>query len=160
MMQNKKRIQHLKIYLVLIIIMIIPFTNGCTIMQNQLRPHFTKIPRTMTLRVTAYCACEKCCGWKYNWLGQKVYAYGPHKGKPKVVGKTASGTMAKRGTIAADTDIFPFGTIMYIEGYGYGRVEDRGSVIKGNHIDIFFKDHQQAILWGNQNLKVKVWFPD
>ncbi|MBW6457740.1 MAG: 3D domain-containing protein [FCB group bacterium] len=160
MMRNKKHILHLKIYLFLILIMIIPFSNGCTIMQNQLRPHFTKIPKTMTLRVTSYCACEKCCGWKFNWLGQKAYAYGPQKGQPKVVGKTASGIMAKRGTIAADTDIFPFGTIMYIEGYGYGRVEDRGSTIKGYHIDIFFKDHQKALAWGNQNLKVKVWLPE
>lgn len=48
---------------------------------------------------------------------------------------------------------------MYIEGYGYGRVEDRGGAIKGQHVDLFFRTHQQALEWGRQTLKVKVWFP-
>jgi 3D (Asp-Asp-Asp) domain-containing protein len=159
-MNIKKRAKHLKIYLVLILIMIIPFSNGCMIMQNQLRPHFTRIPKTMNLRITGYCACQKCCGWEYDRLDRSLYAYGPQKGKEKIVGMTASGTMAKRGTIAADPEIFPFGTIIYIEGYGYGRVEDRGSGIKGYHIDIFFKDHQKALKWGNRYMKVKVWYPN
>ena len=60
-------------------------------------------------------------------------ASGPSKGKRKDVGITATGTRAKTGTIAADTSIYPFGTIMYVPGYGYGRVEDVGSAIKGMH---------------------------
>jgi 3D (Asp-Asp-Asp) domain-containing protein len=72
---------------------------------------------------------------------------------------TASGTKARKGTIAADTRKFPFGTIMYIEGYGYGRVEDRGGAIKGNHIDLYFRTHQQALEWGKQTKRVKVWLP-
>ncbi len=36
------------------------------------------------------------------------------------------------GTIAADTDHYPFGTRMYIPGYGWGKVEDRGGAIKGD----------------------------
>jgi 3D (Asp-Asp-Asp) domain-containing protein len=158
-LKAKIRVKRLKFYLLSLIILLLPFTNGCSVFQNQLRPHFTRIPKTITLQVTAYCACQQCCGWKYNWIGQKVYAYGPQMNKPKVVGMTASGTKAKRGTIAADTDIYPMGTIMYIEGYGYGRVEDRGSAIKGQHIDIFFKDHDEALRWGNRIMKVKVWLP-
>ncbi len=79
------------------------------------------------------------------------------QGKPKKIGQTANGAMAKRGTIAADTKLYPFGTIMYIEGYGYGRVEDRGGDIKGQHIDLFFRTHQQAEAWGRQTRQVKVW---
>lgn len=127
--------------------------------QYQLRPPVFKPYKTVRLQVTAYCACEKCCGWKRDSRGRKVYAYGPQKGKPKVVGMTASGTYAKRGTIAADTNIFPMGTIMYIEGYGYGIVEDRGSSIAGKHIDLFFKSHERALEWGKQTLDVKVWLP-
>ena len=70
---------------------------------------------------------------------------------------TASGTMAKVGTIAADTSRYPFGTVMYIPGYGYGRVEDRGGAVKGEHIDLFFRTHGQAREWGRKTLPVKVW---
>jgi 3D (Asp-Asp-Asp) domain-containing protein len=127
--------------------------------QYQLRPPFFRPYKTVRLQVTAYCACEKCCGWERDSRGRKVYAYGPQKGKTKIVGMTASGTFAKKGSIAADTDIFPMGTIMYIEGYGYGIVEDIGSAIVGEHIDLFFKSHERALEWGNKTLDVKVWLP-
>ena len=49
---------------------------------------------------------------------------------------------------------------MYVPGYGYGRVEDRGKAIKGpSRIDIYFNKHKQALQWGRQNLAVKVWLP-
>ncbi len=86
-----------------------------------------------------------------------VYSSGRLKGKRKQVGVTASGSNARKGTIAADTSRFPFGTIMYIEGYGYGRVEDRGGAIKGAHVDLFFRTHRQALEWGRQKKRVKVW---
>jgi hypothetical protein len=60
------------------------------------------------------------------------------------------------GTIAADTKYHPFGTVMYIPGYGKGVVKDRGSAIKGpNRIDIFFNSHRKAQKWGRQKLTVK-----
>jgi 3D (Asp-Asp-Asp) domain-containing protein len=157
-MDQNKRIRHLKIYLWLIIIMIIPFTNSC-VFQYQLRPPVFRPFKAETLQVTAYCACGHCCGWERNWLGQKVYSYGPHKGEHKIVGLTADGTWARQGTIAADPNIYPMGTIMYIEGYGYGIVEDIGSAIQGKHIDIFFKSHERALEWGNRTLNVKIWLP-
>ncbi len=112
--------------------------------------------RNMT--VTAYCDCQKCCGWKRTWYGKPVHAYGAQKGERKRVGVTASGTDAKVGTLAADTSRYPFGTMMYIPGYGYGRVEDRGGAIKGDHIDLFFKTHKEALEWGRQQRQVRVWY--
>jgi len=108
---------------------------------------------------TGYCPCGKCCGWHRNWLGIPVYSAGLSKGKRKHVGITASGSKAQTGTIAADTRIYPFGTVMYVEGYGYGRVEDRGGDIKGQHIDLYFPSHRQALQWGRRNARVAVWFP-
>lgn len=61
------------------------------------------------------------------------------------------------GTIAADTDYYPFGTRMYVPGWGWGVVEDRGSAIKGpNRIDIFFSAHSETQHWGRQTLAVTV----
>ena len=107
--------------------------------------------------VTGYCPCGQCCGWHRNWLGEPVYSCGPNKGARKPRGITASGAKAQYGTIAADTSLYPYGTTMYVEGYGYGRVEDCGSQIKGNHIDLFFPSHNCAAAWGKKTLRVTVW---
>ncbi len=113
-----------------------------------------------TMNVAGYDSCKKCTNWKRNWLFRPVVASGPSKGKPKKVGITASGTKAKKGTIAADTSHYPFGTVMYVPGYGYGRVEDRGSAVKGSSkIDIYCDSHKEALRWGRRNIPVKVWLP-
>lgn len=127
------------------------------------RPHFA-IPKTppthmARMEVTGYCDCQICCGWKRSWLrfGQPVVASGPNKGAKKEVGITASGTRARVGTVAADTRLLPMGTILYIPGYGWGRVEDRGGAIKGHKLDLFFESHQDALEWGRQQVDVRVW---
>jgi len=60
------------------------------------------------------------------------------------------------GTIAADTGVFPFGTRMHVPGYGWGVVSDRGSAVRGNRIDLFFRSHQQALEWGRRRVKVYI----
>ncbi len=128
---------------------------GC----NGIRPQSGRRPVTRELLTTGYCKCGKCCGWERNWYGRAVYSSGPNKGKKKAVGITASGTRARVGTIAADTSRYPFGTIIYVPGYGYGKVEDIGGGIKGNHIDLFFRTHKQAMQWGKKKVKAQIWFP-
>lgn len=87
-----------------------------------------------------------------------MYSSGAMRGKPKQVGITAAGTRAKKGTIAADTGKYPFGTVMHIPDYGYGRVEDRGGAIKGaERLDLYFPSHAQALQWGRRRKLVKVW---
>ncbi len=110
-----------------------------------------------TMLTTGYCKCGVCTNWKRNWRLKPVVASGPSKGKRKDVGITATGTRAKPGTIAADISVYPFGTVMYIPGYGYGRVEDVGSAIRGEHIDLYFTSHEKALKWGKKNRKVKIW---
>jgi len=106
--------------------------------------------------VAACDAGSESCGWKrkYGCIGPPVYAYGPREGKPKKVGITADGTKAGKGTIAADASRYPFGTKMYVPGYGWGVVHDRGSAIKGDHIDIFFEDRDDALEWGRRYLDI------
>lgn len=120
-------------------------------------PHVTPVERD--LETTGYCKCKKCTGWRRTWYGKPVYSSGPNKGQYKAVGVTASGTKARKGTIAADITRYPFGTVMYVPGYGYGRVEDRGSAIQKDHIDLFFSKHKDAVKWGRQVKRVRIWFP-
>ncbi len=109
------------------------------------------------MTVTAYCACRKCCEWRRQCcIGPPVYASGPSKGKRKKVGITADGTRAKKGIIAADIRRYPYGTRMHVPGYGWGVVHDKGRAIQGDHIDVFFRSHQDATEWGRRKLWVTV----
>lgn len=115
-------------------------------------------PTQMVVRVTGYCNCGTCCGWRRSWFGfgPPVFAQGPLKGRRKQVGVTARGTRAKTGTIAADPSFFPFGTRLRIPGYGEGIVEDVGGSIQGRHIDVWFPSHEEARKWGTRDLTVDV----
>jgi len=107
---------------------------------------------------TAYCACQKCCGWKYNKQGYPIFASGKNRGKRKIIGICADGSKVHKGTLAADTRYYPFKCKMYIPGYGWGVVHDRGGGIKGrNHIDLFFPTHQQALNWGRRTVTVRIY---
>lgn len=89
--------------------------------------------------VTAYCACESCCG---IWADENA--------------TTASGVSAIEGTtIAVDTSIIPFGTEVKINDHIY-TAQDTGSAINGNRIDIYFEDHQEALEFGVQTIEVFV----
>ena len=93
------------------------------------------------MRVSAYCACEKCCG----------------KSSDKT---TASGHKIEWGdTFVAADERYPFGTEMIVPGYNNSepvKVLDRGYSIRGNRLDVFFDSHQKAIQWGVKYLSVKV----
>ena len=153
----------IKLFTILVLFSIIAATisaEGCRTLS--VRPGPKSKAQTVVMEVTGYDSGPASCGWERDWLGRPVYSSGPNKGKRKVVGITASGKRAKHGTIAADTSIYPFGTIMYVPGYGYGVVEDRGGAIKGKHrIDLWFSSESKARKWGRQkNLKVQVWLPE
>lgn len=85
--------------------------------------------------ITAYCGCEKCCG-KSNKI-------------------TASGATAAEGVTAAADESIPFGTKVVIDGVTY-TVQDRGGVISGNRIDIYFESHSKALQHGRQTKKVVI----
>lgn len=86
----------------------------------------------LTVTATAYCPCAKCCG--------------------KSDGITATGTKATAGrTIAVDPSVIPYGTEVIINGITYV-AEDCGGAITGNKIDIFFDNHEDALIFGKQTL--------
>ena len=101
------------------------------------------VAHVVWMEVTAYCPCTKCCG-------------------PNANGITASGKAVSYNAgafVAADTSRYAFGTRFSIPGYHDGQaveVIDRGSAIKGDHLDVFFPTHEQALQWGRQRLAVTI----
>lgn len=77
--------------------------------------------------------------------------------RPDGIVYTASGAVAKQGvTIAADWDVLPPGTVVYIDGLGERVVQDRGGAIKGNAVDIYFEDHDEALVFGRQAVRLYI----
>jgi 3D (Asp-Asp-Asp) domain-containing protein len=132
---------------------------GAAVLLGLLRGHFIVPPlrrpdAVVTVRTTGYCACPRCSGWRFNWLGFPVAA----DGKIWRIGQTASGRRARPGSVAADPRRFPPGTRFYIPGYGWGRAEDAGA-LRGDHLDLYFLLHRSAVQWGVQSRTVQVWYP-
>ena len=64
-------------------------------------------------------------------------------------GITATGTQVTAGrTIAVDPTVIPYGTKVYIEGYGWRVAEDCGGAVNGKHIDIAVEAHSEALSMG------------
>jgi 3D (Asp-Asp-Asp) domain-containing protein len=87
--------------------------------------------------LTAYCPGHCCCG---KWAS----------------GYTATGTLATEGrTIAVDPKVIPYGShvlLIWPDGTQRSYIsEDCGSGVNGNHIDVFFNDHQAARIFGVQS---------
>lgn len=70
-------------------------------------------------------------------------------------GITASGTQVKQGRTIAAPSWIPFGTTVVINGVSYV-CEDRGSEIKGNHLDIYMDSLEDAIEFGRKEMEVTV----
>lgn len=77
--------------------------------------------------LTAYCNCTQCT---------------------QGLGITASGTSPKQGRTVAINGI-PFGTKVYLEGYGTYTVEDRGGMGYGV-VDVYFNSHSDALKFGRK----------
>ena len=56
--------------------------------------------------------------------------------------------------ISVDPSVIPFGSKVYVEGYGEAIAGDTGGAIKGNKIDVFIPNKQDAINFGRKQLKV------
>lgn len=75
-------------------------------------------------------------------------------------GVTYSGVTVKRdlySTIAADLSVYPIGTVMFIPGYGYGVVADKGGAINGNKIDLYYETVEDVYSeWGKKQVEVYI----
>lgn len=83
--------------------------------------------------ITGYCGCEQCSG------GHNL---------------TYSGTVpTPNHTISADLNYFSLGTKLEIDGIVY-TVEDKGSSVNGNILDIFYGSHEEALAKGTYTAEV------
>ena len=69
-------------------------------------------------------------------------------------GRTASGKYVTKGIVAIDRNMMPFGTRMYVPGYGFAEAADTGGGVRGRFIDLGFDDHNY-VGWHSQ---VMVYF--
>lgn len=99
------------------------------------------IAQKINMKSTAYTAGVESTGKKPGDAGYGI---------------TASGMKAQRGVVAVDTSVIPFGTKLYIEGYGYAIAGDTGGAIKGNKVDVFVDSYNEAIQYGVKNVNVYI----
>lgn len=97
------------------------------------------------VRASAYCPCEQCCGTDAD-------------------GVTATGRDAKLKGVAVDRKLIPLGSRLDIPGYGNWQLaDDVGGALKAKkgdkfyRIDVRFKTHKEALQWGIQYLKIRIW---
>lgn len=92
-------------------------------------------------KVTAYCPCSKCCG---------IYSDG----------FTSTGRLASTKGAAVDPKRIPYGTELFIKGYGLVKADDTGVAMRkadGIHIDLRFPTHQAALEWGVRYIEIEDW---
>jgi 3D (Asp-Asp-Asp) domain-containing protein len=66
---------------------------------------------------------------------------------------TSIGLFVRQGIVAVDPTIIPYGTHLYIEGYGFGVAGDTGSDMRGQdriRIDVAFPTVAEALVYGRQ----------
>lgn len=86
--------------------------------------------------ITGYCGCNECCG----------------NTDTDVLTFTET-TPISGHTAAADPSVIPLHSQIYLDGTLYV-VEDTGSNIKGQRIDIYFDTHTEAVNFGKKQKKV------
>ncbi|RPJ56673.1 MAG: hypothetical protein EHM23_22925 [Acidobacteria bacterium] len=76
-----------------------------------------------------------------------------------VRGTTASGVFVNTGIVAADPKVLPIGSVIEMKFGDHSNIYtvlDTGGFIKGNRIDIYVPDWEQAIEFGRRPVKIRV----
>lgn len=74
-------------------------------------------------------------------------------------GNSATGAIGQRchyGTCAVDPKVIPYGTKLYVEGYGTAIANDCGGAVKGHIIDLYMRSTKECFQWGRRNRKVYI----
>jgi uncharacterized protein YabE (DUF348 family) len=93
----------------------------------------------------------------YKVIRAKATAYYAVNGVGRTY--TSSGRLAVRNpdgysTVAVDPRVIPYGTKLFVEGYGFAVAADTGTSIVGNTIDVFFNTYKEATNWSVKSVNV------
>lgn len=116
------------------------------------------VPTTYRLGHGGYNASRGASAFKAKKvLIMKASAYdpGPHS-NGKWSGRTTLGVRPSYGIVAVDPRVIPLGSIIFVEGYGFGYAADTGSAIKGNRIDLCMNSVSQCYQFGRRTVKVHI----
>jgi resuscitation-promoting factor RpfB len=86
---------------------------------------------------------------------QIMDATGYSSEEPGMGTETSLGLRAGRGIIAVDPTVIPYGTRMWVEGYGWGVAGDCGGAIRGDRIDLCFDRLGEAQSYGRRRVRVR-----
>lgn len=93
--------------------------------------------------VTHYCGCSICCGSYSSGSESEAYGASGKRLEPLV-------------SVAVDPRVIPLGTVLRdADGHLY-RAEDTGGAIKGNRIDLFVGNHEEARKLGVK--EIELWW--
>ncbi|HHU29085.1 MAG: 3D domain-containing protein [Bacillota bacterium] len=132
---------------------IIEFGENNTLSRSRRNIGFTS---EHAVTATAYCNGTEASGCPRDKRGCSVctgfYNDGyTATGLPAVAG---DGSPENPYIIAVDPRVFPLGSRLYLDGYGFAIAADTGSAIKGYCIDILFPTHKEAVQFGRRQMKI------
>lgn len=102
---------------------------------NRLTSDSLAVRKVMSVEATGYEAGFQSTG---KWPDNPWY------------GITSIGWQAVPGVIAVDPRVIPYGTRLYVPGYGFGIAADTGGAIVGDRIDLFYETVSEAMHWGRR----------
>lgn len=65
-------------------------------------------------------------------------------------GLTSIGIPVREGIVAVDPQVIPYGSKVWLDGFGWLLAADTGGAIRGNRLDVFMDDLQSALIYGRQ----------
>ncbi len=68
----------------------------------------------------------------------------------------AAGGHCVYGTCAVDPRVIPYGTVLFVEGYGVAVANDCGGAIKGDKLDLWMHSYNESCQWGRRFVKTYV----
>lgn len=126
-----------------------PFLPAVQLAEGRPVPRDIQLPETNPWRahnVSWYCPCDLCCGyWDADGNLLRPAAGVTALGHPPVEGST----------VAVDPRVWPYGTLLEIQGVGVRLASDCGGAIKGHALDVYVDDHDRAIRLGRRRLMVR-----
>ena len=94
----------------------------------------------------------------------KVTAYAPLDNRSGICADetprtTATMKLPSRGMVAVNPNRIPYGTKVYVPGYGYAKAEDTGGAVcsyDGIQIEVLMDTYEEAMNWGVRYMEVKI----